>query len=253
MTRLIIAGKNRVLLKKTADGLRLPSDNDVRLADGAETFSFGGYAAVPLSGCLELAEGVVECGLRESWKKIPDCEYEAASKGAELLNWSEAERFCCRCGAPLKRATEISKKCQECGAEYFPRLNPAVVALVTRGDEALLVHAKTLKEGVHALVAGFVETGESLEECVRREIREETSLEVDSVRYFGSQAWPFPFQLMVGFTARYKSGEVRFADGELSAVAFFTRDSLPTLPSMPSLSRRIIDAWIGGSLPESEA
>ena len=131
-----------------------------------------------------------------------------------------------------------------CGAEYFPRLNPAIVVLVTKDDRALLVHSRNLKSGIHALVAGFVETGESLEDCVVREIKEETDLEVEDVEYFGSQAWPFPFQLMIGFTAKYKSGKIRFADGELSSGDFFTRDSVPPLPTLPSLSRRIIDAWI---------
>lgn len=250
MNRLILTARNRILLKETPDGsLRLPLEGEVALPDGCETFRFPGYTAAPLTDTVLRGEGIVESGLRESWTVIPHEEFTAAAKGAELLNWNASERFCARCGSPLQRATEISKRCPECGAEYFPRLNPAIVVLVTRGDEALLVHSKTLKTGIHALVAGFVETGETLEECVAREVMEETSLEIEDIRYLGSQAWPFPYQLMVGFTARYKSGEVTYADGELSAGRFFRRDEVPALPTLPSLSRRIIDSWIEGRLP----
>ena len=99
-----------------------------------------------------------------------------------------------------------------------------------------------------ALVAGFVETGESLEECVAREVKEETDLEIQNIRYYGSQSWPFPHQLMVGFTAEYLSGEINFSDGELTSGGFFTRDNPPTIPSMPSLSRMIINAWLNGDI-----
>ena len=134
--------------------------------------------------------------------------------------------------------------CPGCGREFFPQLNPAIVVLVTKGEEALLVHAADFRRPFYALVAGFVETGETLEECVAREIREETTLEVEDIRYFGSQSWPFPHQLMLGFTARWKSGEIRFADGELTSGGFFRRENPPLLPTPPSLSRAIIDAWI---------
>ena len=138
--------------------------------------------------------------------------------------------------------------CPSCGREYFPQLSPAVVVLVTKGEEALLVHAANFKRPFHALVAGFVETGETLEECVAREVREETTLEIEDIRYFGSQSWPFPHQLMLGFTARWREGEVRFADGELTSGGFFRRDALPELPPPASLGGAIIDAWIEGKL-----
>ena len=146
----------------------------------------------------------------------------------------------------MNYASEISLKCESCGREIWPQLSPAMVVLVTRndGNEALLVHAANFKHAdVHALVAGFVETGESLEQCVAREVKEETSLDIGNIRYAGSQSWPFPGQLMVGFTAEYKGGEIRLADGELTSAGWFTRENHPPLPSQPSLSRRIIDLW----------
>lgn len=248
--KIIAVGGNRILLVRGTVSYRLPEEDEVSVSTGAETFEFGDFMAVDMGDCVPAA-GKAEfetVGLRDSWRVIPADEYEGAIKGAELLNWNAEERYCCRDGALLTRHSAISKKCRECGTEYFPRLNPAIVVLVKKGDKALLVHSGNLRRDVMALVAGFVETGESLEECVRREVREETSLEIDNIHYHGSQSWPFPHQLMVGFTATWKSGEVRFADGELTAGDFFSRENPPTLPSMPSLTRMMIDAWIRGEL-----
>ena len=149
----------------------------------------------------------------------------------------------------MQRSGEISKRCPVCGEEVWPTVHPAVIVLIERPlsdqgqTEALLVQAKNFRRPFHGLVAGFVETGESLEECVRREVREETSLEICDLRYFGSQPWPYPFGLMIGFRARYAAGELQLADGELRHAAWYRATSLPELPPPPSIARRLIDAW----------
>ena len=185
-------------------------------------------------------------GLREKLAGEDREGYRREARAAELEYFDRTHRFCSACGGTLEAATEISKRCRGCGAEYFPQLSPAVLVLVRRGEEALLVHAANFKRPMFALVAGFVETGETLEECVAREIEEETTLKVRNIRYFGSQSWPFPSQLMIAFTADWESGEIRFADGELTAGGWFRREDPPELPTPPSLSRRLIDAWIAG-------
>lgn len=250
MRRLVIVNEGNVWLFGESGSLRLPYESEADVRDGAETFSLDGYVAVSGPDVTKVSGDVLEKRVREACASLPLDDSQAVVKCVELLNWNAAERYCARDSSPLERATVISKRCGLCGKEYFPRLNPAIVVLVTRGDSALLVHSRNLAEGVHALVAGYVETGETLEECVAREIMEETSVEVSDIRYVGSQSWPFPYQLMMGFTARYRGGDVRFADGEITSGGFFTRDSLPPLPSPPSLSRRIIDQWISGTLPE---
>lgn len=189
--------------------------------------------------------------LRESWQRLGDEKWQQAARAQELLNFHHAHKFCGFCGGHMTPASEISLKCNVCKREIWPQLSPAMVVLVTRnrGEEALLVHAANFKHAdVHALVAGFVETGESLEQCVAREVKEETSLEIDDIRYIGSQSWPFPGQLMMGFSAEYKSGALRLSDGELTSASWFTRDNHPPLPSPPSLSRYIIDLWLSHKL-----
>lgn len=190
--------------------------------------------------------------LRKAWERLGDEKWERAARAQELANFRCAHRYCGYCGGHMHIASEISMKCEDCQREIWPALSPAMVVLVTRneGEEALLVHAANFKyPEVHALVAGFVETGETLEQCVAREVKEETSLEIENIRYVGSQSWPFPGQLMTGFVAEYKGGELQFADGELTSGGWFTRDNHPALPSQPSLSRRIIDLWLDRKLP----
>ena len=191
--------------------------------------------------------------LRASWERLGDDKWQQAAKAQELENFHRLHRYCGICGSEMQTASEISLKCSCCGHEIWPSLSPAMVVLITRnnGKEALLVHAANFSHAeVHALVAGFVETGESLEECVAREVSEETSIEIKDIRYIGSQSWPFPGQLMIGFTAEYKSGEIALKDGELSSAGWFTRTNHPPLPSLPSLSRKIIDLWIEDRLPK---
>lgn len=189
-----------------------------------------------------------EVGLREAWKYLGDEKWKVEARRAELDYFFRTHRFCGSCGAEMTPASEISVKCPACGREDFPSLSPAILVLVKRRDEALLVHARNFSRPVYALVAGFVETGENLEECVRREVKEETSLEISNIRYFASQSWPFPSQLMVAFTADYAGGEIRFADGELTSGGWFHREVPPELPTMPSLSRRLIDSWLCGEV-----
>ncbi len=186
--------------------------------------------------------------LREAYGVMPAELHAIASKGAELLYWDTHTRFCGKCGAPMARSTEISKCCTACGEEVWPCVQTAIIVLIERTaangtNEVLLVRAKNFRRPFHGLVAGFVETGESLEACVRREVGEETGISIRDLRYAGSQPWPYPFGLMVGFRARYEGGELCLKDGELAHADWYKADNLPELPPPPSIARRLIDAW----------
>lgn len=145
----------------------------------------------------------------------------------------------------MRMDTDISKKCTQCGKEIWPQLATAVIVLVHRDDKVLLVHARNFRTAFYGLVAGFVETGETLEEAVHREVREETGIEITNLRYFGSQPWPYPCGLMVGFNADYVSGEIQLQQSELSEGAWYDKDHLPTIPEKLSIARKLIDDWLG--------
>lgn len=184
-------------------------------------------------------------GLRQSWFVLPEDFYREAGKAAELLYWDSNTRYCGVCGAPMARHTAISKRCTHCGKEVWPQVSPAIIVRIRRGDDILLVHALNFKRSeMYGLVAGFVETGETLEECVVREVREEVGLTITNIRYFASQPWPYPCGIMVGFTADYVSGEIKVQANELSAARWCNRHSMPPIPDKLSIARRLIDDYL---------
>ena len=132
----------------------------------------------------------------------------------------------------------------KCGKEIWPQLATAIIVLVHKGDEILLVHARNFKGNFHGLVAGFVETGETLEEAVVREVREETGLKINNIKYFGSQPWPYPCGLMIGFNADYVEGIIKLQESELTSGTWYTRDNLPQIPEPLSIARKLIDNWL---------
>ena len=197
------------------------------------------------SGQEALSDNYRWVDLRESFHVLPERVYRQAGKASELLYFDLQHRYCGICGAPMEWASSISKRCTRCGEELWPKLNTAIIVLVRRGEEALLVKAKNFRRDYYGLVAGFVETGESLEECVAREVMEETGLRVENIRYFASQPWPYPMGVMIGFQADYVEGDIALRDGELCDAAFFTRDTIPAIPGKMSMARMLIDDWLG--------
>ncbi|MBR6997905.1 MAG: NAD(+) diphosphatase [Prevotella sp.] len=186
------------------------------------------------------------CPLRQSYYRLPRELYLKAGKCAELVFWDKNTRYCGVCGGTMKLHTDISKRCEHCGKEVWPQLSPAVIVRITRGtDEILLARGRNFRGDFYGLIAGFVETGETLEEAVVREVREETGLSITNLRYFASQPWPYPCGLMVGFTAEYASGQIHVQREELKNVAWFHRDHLPKLPEKLSIARWLVDDWLG--------
>ena len=184
------------------------------------------------------------CGLRQSYYKLDNKLYQTAGKCKELQYWDANTKYCGVCGAPMRMDTEISKKCTECGKEIWPQLATAVIVLIHKGDEVLLVRAKNFRTDFYGLVAGFVETGETLEEAVAREAFEETGVKITNIRYFGSQPWPYPCGLMVGFNADYVSGDIHLQASEIAKGGWFRKDNLPTIPEKLSIARMLLDAWL---------
>ena len=182
--------------------------------------------------------------LRESFNFIPLEDYLCGGKASQILYWDEHSRYCPTCGVKTVQQTPIMKKCPQCGLEMYPPIATAIIVLIQRGDEILLVHNRAFKRDYYGLVAGFLEAGENLEECVRREVMEETGLTIKNLRYFGSQTWPYPSGLMVGFTAEYESGTIKLQEDELTAGAFYRKDNMPHIPQKMSIARKLIDWWL---------
>ena len=181
--------------------------------------------------------------LRTAYGLIEPDLHAFANKGFELIYWDKHSQYCPACGVPTQPSTAVSKSCPVCGREIFPTLTPAVLVLVRKGNSILLARAHAFRDPFYSILAGYLEPGESLEECARREVFEETGIRVGNVAYFGSQPWPFPSNLMIGFIADYESGELKLQESELESGDFYTRDKLPRLPGRFSLSRRMIDWW----------
>lgn len=195
-----------------------------------------------------LPDGIRAEGLRGAFMLLRDAEQSMAAYGAQIRHWDRTTRFCGECGRPTTPSLDVSRRaarCEACKHDWFPRVSPCVITLVyDDAGRVLLTRQPTWPAGRYGLVAGFVEPGETLEDCVKREAREETGVELDEVTYAGSQPWPFPHQLMVGFTARHVSGDPRPLDGELEDARWFTRDSLPILPPRFSIARRLLDTFL---------
>ncbi len=175
--------------------------------------------------------------------------FQVCGRGLQLLHWEKTNAFCGRCGARMgNHATERAKICPSCGLTVFPRLSPAVIVAVVRDGKLLLARNRNFRRPFYSVLAGFVEPGETFEQCVQREVHEEAGITVKNIRYVGSQPWPFPDSLMVGFTAEYDSGELTVDGEELHEAGWFAPDNLPPIPPPGSISRRLIDLFLNGHL-----
>jgi len=185
-------------------------------------------------------------GLRSLFGVLDDAHFALAGRALQLLEWDRTHQFCGRCGTPtVPKTTERSRECPACGLGAYPRVAPAIMALIRRAPaELLLARSPRFPPGMYSALAGFVEPGETLEQCLEREVAEEVGLEVGNVRYFASQPWPFPHSLMVAFVADWKSGEIRVDQLEIEAAQWFNLEALPQLPNPISISRRLIDAVV---------
>ena len=194
----------------------------------------------------ELPAGVIVSNLRAAATTLPAGEWSAAALASQVLHWDRTNRFCGTCGSPMTspHPRERARRCGPCGHVVYPRVSPCIITLIHDGRRMLLTRQASWPAGRYGLVAGFVEAGETLEDCVRREVAEETGLTLAEITYLGSQPWPFPHQLMVGFIARYAGGEVVLRDGELEDARWFEPEVLPTLPPRLSIARSLIEHFL---------
>jgi NAD+ diphosphatase len=239
------------ILVRAAEPPALPTLSDAMSMgiDGTRLYlgSLDGVDCIAIHASADAveADGWQWRGLRSLFLQIPEGHLALAGRAFQVVEWHRNHRYCGRCATPTRDKTdERSKECPACGLVVYPRISPAMMVLVTRGRELLLARANRFPNAMYSALAGFVEPGESIEDCIHREVLEEVGVKVDNLRYFASQSWPFPNSLMIAFNAEYVSGEARPCDAEIAEVQWFTLDALPQLPGPVSISRQLINATI---------
>lgn len=184
-------------------------------------------------------------GLRRLFGLIEENLFWVAGRAIQIINWDRTHQFCGRCGRQTySNQNEYAKVCPECGFTSYPRISPAIIVAVTKENKILLARNSRFKKIFYSVLSGFVEPGETLEECLRREVEEEVGIEVKNISYFGSQSWPFPNSLMVAFTAEYDRGEIIIDNEEIIEAKWFTVNDLPDLPNSISIARQLINWFI---------
>ena len=198
-----------------------------------------------LSSDTAVPESMSFNDLRRLLGQIPDDLFFLAGKAYQILHWDRTHQYCSRCGTQMEnKIDERAKLCPSCGFVNYPRISPAIIVAITRGREILLAQGSSFQADFYSVLAGFVEPGETFEECVQREVGEEVGLKVKNIKYFGSQPWPFPDSLMVGFTAEYASGDLTIDKKEILDARWFTVEQLPPIPGIGSIARRLIDWFV---------
>lgn len=236
-----------LVLAPEGQQVRFPTCAEVEAGDPADCLEVDSWNGRPCRArdvtALPALPGGQGVPLRALFTLAGPALFSLAGRASQLLDWRAQHRFCGRCGtgtAPL--AGEFAMACPACGLLAYPRISPAVMVLIRDGRRLLLARSPHFKPGVYSALAGFVEAGETLEQCAVREVREEVGLEIANLRYFASQPWPFPHSLMVAFFADYAGGQIRPEPGEIEAADWFLPEALPLLPDPVSISRHLIEA-----------
>ncbi|MCY1267016.1 NADH pyrophosphatase [compost metagenome] len=218
--------------------LSVLSEHGIGHFDGDPVFLLEIDQPYPLDGCSWI-------GLRQFMMQAEKDIFAMLGFASQIGTWARENRFCGGCGQPMQRMPrDRAMLCESCGIQRYPLLSPSMIVLVTRGDELLLARSPRFVPSMYSTLAGFVEPGETVEHCVAREVREEVGLEIGNIRYMGSQCWPFPHSLMLGFHAEYVSGEIVPQADEIEDAQWFGMDALPLLPAERSIARYLIELFL---------
>lgn len=241
-----------ILLYQTCEQLMVPQLKDIGFfkAQISRQYYFGIYQdihcfALELVRDAKTPENFLSIPFRQAHEYIEQNLFLVATRAKQLLHWEKASQFCGYCGhRTVFSNQEYCKICPHCQALFFPPVSPVVLVLITRNDQILLARSAHFREGIYSVLAGFIEPGESAEQAAARETLEEVGIAIKNIRYFSSQPWPFPNNLMLGFTAEYDSGEIQMDPKEIEDAKWYSIDQLPQLPNSFSLSRQMIDDFV---------
>jgi NAD+ diphosphatase len=242
----------RILIKEERDDYLIPQSSDIKKLNLApmEKQLFGSLDGQPcyvteLQDGGQISGAFSFVGLRALFSRFGEDVIQAAGMANQLVRWGQNHRYCGKCGERTdNKRDERAKICPQCGLINYPRLSPAIIVAVLKDHQILLAHSTRFPTKFFSVLAGFVEPGETLEECVKREVSEEVGITVKNIRYFGSQPWPFPDSLMVAFTAEYSAGEIRIDRSEIADAGWFSGKQLPSIPPKISIARQLIDWFL---------
>lgn len=250
MSKYYIFSNGKILLKN--GGSDLPDTNTDRelesffkASGNIDKGDLEGDSWAEIDPGSELPAKYILLERRAMWPTFEETEFFRAGKAFHLMDWQRVNKYCGVCGTQtLYDLWEGAMRCPGCGEIYYPIISPAMIVAVVKEGKLLMGHGANFPPGRFSVLAGFVEPGESLEECVRREVFEETKVKVKNIRYFGSQPWPFPRSLMVGFTAEWESGEIEVDGNEITKASWFTPEEIPYVHGSISISRKLIEDFI---------
>ena len=243
---------DRLLIKAAAIDVRVPSYSDlIRIRQNLSRTHYLGifdgfpcYSAEVDEHIVDL-EGMIFQELRPLLGLLGEDIFSVAARAFQILRWDRTHQFCGRCGSHTElKDGELARVCTQCGLVNYPTMSPAIIVAVIKDPQILLARSIRFHTGLYSVLAGFVEYGETFEQCVRREVKEEVGIDVENIRYFASQPWPFPNTLMVGFTADYAVGVVRADNVEITDAQWFNCDNLPVTPSKGTIARQLIDWFV---------
>jgi len=240
--------KDELLVKETAGSTSIPTTSDINLfsSQPINPQSIGLFQErecfIATISDDNILPGFSLKKVRPLYGYLEDDFFALACRAFHIINWMKNSKFCGCCGSIMTLSSqEMAMTCPNCNHIVYTRISPAIIVAVTREDQILLAHSTRFPPNRYSVIAGFVEPGENLEECVRRELKEEVGVEVHNITYFGSQPWSFPDSLMVAFTAQCSSETITIDNQEIVAAGWFSAHNLPDIPDKPSIGRQLID------------
>lgn len=243
---------DKILVKQEKDQISIPFAEDLfdfhlnlvrkqNLGKYGDRLCFSGE----LANNQNIPENMTFLGLRQLIGLVEEELFWMAGKAFQVMDWDRTYQFCGQCGALTQtKEHEYAKVCPSCNLINYPRLSPAIIVAVVKDHQILLAQGSRFPSAFYSVLAGFVEPGETLEECVAREVMEEVGIAIKNISYFGSQPWPFPNSLMLGFTAEYAAGEIKIDENEILDAGWFTVNNIPQRPKSISIASKLIDWFI---------
>lgn len=241
--------KNNLLTIKDMDNIKIPTFEKIegfkdKLTRIYEIGSFNdtSFFCAELPSNINIPTNVSLIPLNEVATIFNNDIFSICGKAYQILFWDQTHQFCGRCGCKTNTLEkEFAKICPNCNFISYPRISPAIIVGITKGNKMLLAHNKNFPNDIHSTIAGFLEPNETLDECIKREVYEEVGIQIKNIKYFNSQPWPYPNSIMIGFTAEYESGEIIVDGTEITHADWYDKDNLPNLPNETTIARQIIN------------